>query len=181
MALAVVLAATLPAFAQVPSKETLILSLKTMNKALSGCRTTYTQPTDNSTQPLLRTIIGPENYDKDLMSLGHAEKLTSFFIAHPEQITGKSLVMILSTSDDFSVGVGSTRAAILARFVDPASKVSGNEASLHAAAAAALDGCQKNIFNAGDDYVQLIFRFVGAEDDALARRRKLSDRTEVRH
>jgi hypothetical protein len=170
MALAVLLAATLSSSAQAPSKDTIVLSLKTMNKALSGCRMTYAQRKENSTEPLLRNIIGSENYDKDLMSLGHAEKITSFLIAHPDQISGKSLVMILSTSDDFSVGVGSTRAAILTRFVDPASKVSGGEASSYAAAAASLDVCQKNIFNAGDDYVDLVFRFVGAEDDALARR-----------
>jgi hypothetical protein len=41
------------------------------------------------------------------------------------------------------------------------------ELSPYASAAAALDNCQKNIFNAGDDYVGLVMNFIGAEDDAL--------------
>jgi hypothetical protein len=37
------IAVSVPLAAQAPSTETLALSLKTMNKALSGCRESYTQ------------------------------------------------------------------------------------------------------------------------------------------
>jgi hypothetical protein len=158
---------SLPLAAQAPSTETLLLSLKTMNKAFAGCRETYMRPKEGSAEPLLKEVIGAENYGKDIASLDHAEKITTFLVAHPSQISGKALVLILSTSDDFSVGVGSTRASILSRFVDPSTKLSGSSAIAYASAAAALDNCQKNIFNAGDDYVGLVMNFIGAEDDAL--------------
>ena len=162
-----VLVFSLPLMAQAPSTETLLLSLKTMSKAFAGCRATYTRPKERSAAPLLEEVIGIENYSKGIASLNHAERVTNFLVAHPAQISGKALVVILSTSDDFSVGVGSTRASILSRFADPAIKISGSTAMAYASAAAALDNCQKNIFNAGDDYVGLVMGFVGAEDDAL--------------
>jgi hypothetical protein len=118
----------------------------------------------------MRYVVGKDNYEKDLVSLGHAEKVTNFLIAHPDKTSGKALVLILSTSDDFSVGVGSTRAAILAALIDPTKKVSAAQAVQFVSAAAELDGCQKNLFNAGDDYVDLVMKFVGAEDDALSTR-----------
>jgi hypothetical protein len=35
-------------------------------------------------------------------------------------------------------------------------------------AAESLNHCQKSLFNAGDDFVELVMNYVGAEDDALA-------------
>jgi len=34
----------------------------------------------------------------------------------------------------------------------------------------ALNSCQKSLFDAGDDYVELVMNYVGAEDDSLATR-----------
>ena len=120
----------------------------------------------------MKQVVGKENYEKDLISLGHAEKVTNFLIGHPDKMSGRTLVLILSTSDDFSVGVGSTRAAIFARLLDPMIKVPVSEISKYVPAAAALDGCQKSLFNAGDDYVDLVIKFVGAEDDTLSDKMK---------
>jgi hypothetical protein len=39
-------------------------------------------------------------------------------------------------------------------------------------AAEALNDCQKSLFNAGDDIVDLVMNYVGAEDDALALTRR---------
>jgi hypothetical protein len=106
-------AATLCAAAQAPSAATLDLSLKTMNRALAGCRESYTQVYPGSQEPFIKPIVGADNYDKDLKSLDHAEAFTSFMLAHPDKVSGKMLVAVLSTSDDFSVGVGSTRSEVL--------------------------------------------------------------------
>jgi hypothetical protein len=143
-----------------------------MSKALAGCREVYTRVERGTTEPLMRNVVGKENYEKDLVSLGHAEKVTNFLIAHPDRTSGKALVLILSTSDDFAVGVGSTRAAILTNLLDPSTKVSALQASQYVTAATELDGCQKNLFNAGDDYVDLVMNFVGAEDDVLSSKSK---------
>jgi hypothetical protein len=143
-----------------------------MSKALAGYREVYTRVERGTTEPLMRNVVGKENYEKDLVSLGHAEKVTNFLIAHPDRTSGKALVLILSTSDDFSVGVGSTRDTILTNLLDPSTKVSASQASQYVTAATELDGCQKNLFNAGDDYVDLVMNFVGAEDDALASKSK---------
>jgi hypothetical protein len=158
------------ASAQAPSTATMNLSLKTMSKALAGCRESYTRVYPGTNEPFLRRIVGEDNYNKDMLSLGHAEAFTSFLIAHPDKLSGKMLVAILSTSDDFSVGVGSTRSEVLRHMVidrGPARKA--NELSL---AAEALNDCQKSLFNAGDDFVELVMNYVGAEDDALARTRR---------
>ena len=173
-AIAALLACSIPASAQMPSYETLALSLRTVSKALAACRETYTHVDRESTEPFMKEVVGKENYEKDLTSLGHAENVTNFLIAHPDKISGKALVLILSTSDDFSVGVGSTRAAILARLLDQTTKVAVSEIGQYIPAAAALDRCQKNLFNAGDDYVDLVIKFVGAEDDALATKSKIT-------
>jgi hypothetical protein len=131
-----------------------------MSKALAGCREVYTRVDRGTAEPLMMHVVGKDNYEKDLVSLGHAEKITNFLIAHPDKTTGKALVLILSTSDDFSVGVGSTRAAILASLLNQSTKVSASQASQDLTAATELDGCQKNLFNAGDDYVDLVMKFV---------------------
>lgn len=160
-------AISVPAIAQVPSTETLTLSLKTISKALVGCRETYTRANRGGTQPLLREVVGIDDYAKTLSSLGHAEKITAFLISHPDRISGKALVIVLSTSDDFSIGVGSTRTEILEKLVEPATRLSPSEIRDLVPTAAALNNCQKQLFNAGDDYVDLVARYIGAEDDAL--------------
>jgi hypothetical protein len=80
------------------------------------------------------------------------------------------LVAILSTSDDFSVGVGSRRAELLRRMVIDAGAAS--KVAQMSIAAEALNDCQKSLFNAGDDIVELVMNYVGAEDDALALTRR---------
>ena len=80
------------------------------------------------------------------------------------------LVAILSTSDDFSVGVGSRRAELLRRMVIDAGAAS--KVAQMSIAAEALNDCQKSLFNAGDDIVDLVMNYVGAEDDALALTRR---------
>jgi hypothetical protein len=167
--LAAALCATcLCASAQAPSTATLSLSLKTIGKALAGCRESYTHVYPGTKGPFLRPIVGADNYDKDLVSLGHAETFTSFVIAHPDKTSGRVLVAILSSSDDFSIGVGSTRSEVLRHIV--IDKDATSKATELTLAAEALNSCQKSLFNAGDDFVELVMNYVGAEDDALARR-----------
>ena len=95
--LCVVLIALSPhAFAQkAPSSETLLLSLKRLSKALAGCREIYTRVQPGAASPLLKLVVGADGYDKDMMSLGRAEKFTKFLIEHPDQIRGGLLVAIL--------------------------------------------------------------------------------------
>lgn len=87
--------ATLWAAAQAPSAATLSLSLKTMNKALAGCRESYTRVYPGLKEPLLKPIVGADNYDKDLKNLDHAEAFTSFLITHPDKMSGKMLVAVV--------------------------------------------------------------------------------------
>lgn len=103
-----------------------------------------------------------------MKSLDRAESLTNFLVAHPDQITGKALVAILSTSDDFSVGVGSTQSEILRSLIREDSKVTPQVGGELVPLATSLDDCEKSLFDAGDDYVGLVMDFVGAEDEALA-------------
>jgi hypothetical protein len=154
--------------AQTPVPSTLALSLKTMSKALAGCRTSYMRVYPGTSVPLLKSILGTEDFDKDLLAMGTAEKLVNFLIAHPEKVTGKTLVMILSSSDDFSVGVGSTRQELMRHVIlDSADNAKVNEIMV---ASEALKGCQQALFDAGDDYVDLVMNYVGAEDDVVAAR-----------
>jgi hypothetical protein len=141
--------------AQAPSDEMLTLSLRTMNKALVACKESYSVP-------LVKSTVGVENYNKDMKSLNMALKLSDFLIAHPNQVTGKTLVAILSTADDFQVGVGSTRFLALSASIQGTIK-----ADMMMALITSLTDCQKGLFNAGDDYVGLTLGTVGAEDDAL--------------
>jgi hypothetical protein len=113
---------------------------------------------------LLKLVVGAGGYDKDMMSLGRAEKFTKFLIEHPDQIKGGMLVAILSTSDDFSVGVGSTRAEILASLVRKDSKVTPQMAEELVTTSVTLNACQKSLFNAGDDYAGFVMQYVDAED-----------------
>jgi hypothetical protein len=154
--------------AQAPATSTLLLSLKTMSKALAGCRVSYERPQNGSTTSLVKSIIGASDYQKDIMSLGYAEKFVNSMIAQPNLITGKSLVATLSTSDDFSAGVGSTRLAVLGKIIG-ASVPSRDELM---AASTSLADCQTAVFNAGDDFVGLVMDYVGAEDDVVTSAKK---------
>ena len=117
--------------------------------------------------PFLKPIVGTDNYNRDMMSLGRAEAFTTFLLAHPDKLSAKMLVAILSTSDDFSVCVGSTRSEVLRHMViDEDAAIKTTQMNL---AGEALNYCQKSLFNAGDDFVELVMNYVGAEDDALAR------------
>jgi hypothetical protein len=151
-----------------PAPETLVLSLKTVGKALAGCREVYTRVQLGATSPLLKLVVGADGYDKDMTSLSQAEKFTAFLIEHPEQIKGRVLVAILSTADDFSVGVGSTRAEILASLVRKDSTVTPQMAEDLLTTSINLAACQKSLFNAGDDYVGLVMQYVDAEDRLVA-------------
>jgi len=156
-----------PLAAQAPSIETLTLSLKTISKALSGCRETYTMVQPGASAPLVRLVIGAA-YDKDLKSLDEATKFTDFLVANPSRITGQALVGVLSTSDDFSIGVGSTQSDILRAVMREDPKITPQMADGLVSLATSLGECQKSLFNAGDDYVELVMRFVGSEDQTLA-------------
>lgn len=158
------------ASAQAPPAATLNLSLKTMNKALVGCRESYIRVYSGTNRPFLLPIVGADNYNKDMLSLGHAEAFTSFLIAHPDKVSGKMLVTILLSADDFSVGVGSTRSEVLRHMV--IDEDASRKATQMSLAAEGLNDCQKSLFNAGDDFVELVMNYVGAEDDALARTRQ---------
>ena len=86
---------------------------KDHEQSLGGMLESYTRVYPGTKGPFLKPIVGTDNYNKDMMSLGRAEAFTSFLLAHPDKLSGKMLVAILSTSDDFSVGVGSTRSEVL--------------------------------------------------------------------
>lgn len=162
---AVLIALSPPANAQTsPSSETIVLSLKTVSKALAGCRKVYTQVQPGATSPLLKLVVGADGYSRTLTSLEKAEKFSRFLVEHPDQITGGMLVAILSTSDDFSVGIGSTRTEILASLVRQDSKITLQMTKELATSDINLNACQKSLFNAGDDYVELVLHYVEAED-----------------
>jgi hypothetical protein len=113
-------------------------------------------------------VIGAESYDKDLKSLDEAKKFTDFLIANPSRITGQALVAVLSSSDDFSVGVGSAQSDILRALIRQDKNITPEMANGLAPLSTSLSDCQKSLFNAGDDYVELVMRYVGSEDEALA-------------
>jgi hypothetical protein len=147
-----------------PSTETIVLSLKTVSKALAGCREVYTWVQPGATSPLLKLVVRADGYNRTLMSLEKAEKFSRFLIEHPDQIKGGMLVAILSTSDDFSVGVGSTRTEVLASLVRQDSKITPQMMKELATSDINLNACQKSLFNVGDDYVELVLHYVEAED-----------------
>jgi hypothetical protein len=121
-----------------------------------------------STEPLLVKVIGRDDYQKDLQNLGRAETIVNALIANPKKVSGQTLVAILTTSDDFSIGVGSSRAELLRHMViDRATPERQSELMI---SAENLNNCQKSLFDAGDEYVGLVLRYVSAEDEALAKR-----------
>jgi hypothetical protein len=153
---------------QRPSTEVLSLSLRTIGKALTGCRESYIYQLPNSSKPFLESVVTLDEYQADLRSLNYAQSFISAAIARPEKLTGRILVAILSLSDDFSVGVGSTRVEVLRHLaLDAPTANRGPDLAL---TAERLNLCQRSLFNAGDDFVGLVLKYVGAEDDALRAR-----------
>jgi hypothetical protein len=146
-----------------PDTATLTLSLKTISKALAGCREVYTRKAVGTSKPILKLVLQPDDYDKDMKSLELAEGFTNGLLAHPDRMTGKALVAILSTMDDVSVGAGSTRFELLSAAI---TKNAPNSSDL-VLMSEVVNSCQKSLFNAGDDYVELVMNYVGAQDDAL--------------
>ena len=157
--------------AQAPSTQTITLSLKTIGKALAGCRETYTQTWPGAKVALIKEVLGAEAYEKDMSSLGSAEKLTNALIARPEKISGQALVFVLSLSDDFAVGAASTQSSLLLSLINRHLDGDSDSAKEILLSASALGACQRSLFDAGDDYVSLVTEYVGAED-ALSSRSK---------
>lgn len=116
--------------------------------------------------PILKLVLRASDYDKELRNLDLAEGITNGLIAHPDRISGKTLVAILSTMDDVSVGAGSTRFEVLSAAITNNPDIP-NSADL-VMMSEAVNSCQKSIFNAGDDYVGLVLNYVGTQDKALA-------------
>jgi hypothetical protein len=168
VALCAPVAVPVHAQSKAPAPATLTLSLKTMSKALAGCRATYTRLQDGTTVPLVKAIIGATDYEKDMSSLSDAETFVNTMAAHPERVTGKSLVATISSTDDFYAGVRSTRLAILGFLISAKSKPNPPSADALMVASTSLADCQAAVFNAGDDFVDLVMNFVGAEDDIVA-------------
>jgi hypothetical protein len=143
-----------------------------MSKALAGCRESYTRVYPGDNEPFLKPIVEADNYDKQVAVLGSAEKATNFLIAHPEKITGMILIAVLSSTDDFSVGVGSTKAEVIRHMAIDRDALT--KATRMKVAEEAMNDCQKSLFNAGGDFVELVMNFVGAEDDALVRAKAMN-------
>jgi hypothetical protein len=174
LGLLVIASAFLPTSSQAQSRTpdpvTLSVSMKTIGKALAGCRASYVRVQDGSKIPLVKAIVGATDYEKDMTSLTHAETFVNTMVAHPKRVTGKWLVATLSSTDDFYAGVGSTRLAILGGLISgkKANSPTANELPL---TSQSLADCQAAVFNAGDDFVDLVMNYVGAEDDALTARK----------
>jgi hypothetical protein len=162
--------------AEAPSTATITLSLKTISKALAGCREIYTQVLPGATMPLIKQALGAEAYEKDMQSLGNAETVTNGLIKNPDKIAGKWLVLVLSLSDDFALGAAATQVNLVMSFVKSDLGRGSQSADQILLVANTLGSCQRSLFNAGDDFVNLVSDFVGAEDDALIQANQLLHR-----
>jgi hypothetical protein len=118
--------------------------------------------------PLVKVVTGAADYEKDMASLKHAETFVNAMVAHPESVTGKALVATLSSTDDFYAGVGSTGLAILGSLISGKDKPNPPNPDELIVASQSLADCQVAVFNAGDDFVDIVMNYVGTEDDALA-------------
>jgi hypothetical protein len=112
--------------------------------------------------------VGAENYYKDLKSLDHAETFTSFLIAHPDKVSGKVLVAVLSYCQPLTTSQSGS--GLRHMIVDK----DGVSMTRMTVAAEALNDCQKSIFNAGDDFVELVMNYVGAEEEVVGRTKELN-------
>ena len=165
--MALLVLASMPAAAQAPSPDAMAVSLKTMNKTLASCKTSYTHILPGHTYPMFQELLGKENYSKDVLSLDHALKFSEFLISNPGKISGELLVMVMSTSDDFAVGLQSTQTEILRNIIVGDKPHESTESIL--VALDSLSDCQHRLFDAGDDYVDLVTKYIEAEDRALGK------------
>ena len=149
-----------------PSRDAIVLSLKTMNKALETCREMYTRKLPGSTKPLLEASIAADSYKKDMETLDTAQHLAGIVIADPDKAGGRILVAILSTADDFAVGVASTRLEVLKTALNTVAEHKTDITAL-LELDTSLKDCQTALFNAGGDYVEIVIHFAGWEDDML--------------
>jgi hypothetical protein len=117
---------------------------------------------------MFQELLGPDDHNKDIFSLDHSQKFTDFLIAHPNQVSGAILVMILSSSDDFALGLQSTQTEILRHLILGGQKLPADTSSI-LLAIDSLSDCQHRLFDAGDDYVELVTKYVTAEDLALGK------------
>ncbi len=96
------------------STEAILASLKTMGKALNGCREVYTRKGVHSDVPFLQVVAGKEAYDSAMTILTTAEQLTNGILRRPEErMAGSYLVAGLSTVYRFSILSGAMRGEIL--------------------------------------------------------------------
>ncbi|HVW08802.1 MAG TPA: hypothetical protein VHC90_09480 [Bryobacteraceae bacterium] len=150
-----------------PSTETLVLSLKTMSKALATCRDSYTKVLPPYSVPLIQQILGAKDYASDMDTIDQAEKITNALVASPGKITGQFLVLVLSMSDDVYIHATGTQNQLLMGLVTDALDRKSETAKSILLSTSTLGACQTALYNAGDDYVSLVTAYVGAEDAAL--------------
>jgi hypothetical protein len=117
---------------------------------------------------MFQELLGHDNYNKDITSLGHAQRFTEFLIAHPEKNSGGFLVMIMSTADDFALGLQSTQTEILRHIILGDKKLPADNSDI-LLAVDSLNDCQHRLFDAGDDYVELVTKYIEAEDAAFGK------------
>ncbi|HEY5177614.1 MAG TPA: hypothetical protein VII95_18830 [Terriglobales bacterium] len=146
----------------------IVISLKVMQKALANCHERYSVKRHGESEPLAKLVIGSEGYEGDLNGLEVAEKLISGMIADPSKISGRGLVAALSTSDDFARGAASTQGAILLRAITESGKPPATDDLL--IFATSLQGCSKELFDAGDEFVGVVLGYIAAEDAVVAER-----------
>jgi len=150
---------------RVPTSSEITLSLKVMQKALANCRDKYSQKRLGESDPLAKLVIGSEGYANDLKTLETAQTFISAMLDDPSRISGQGLVAVLSTSDDFARGAASTQSEILLRVIAEASRPTSTDSLL--IFATSLQGCSKELFDAGDEFVGIVLSYV-SNKDALA-------------
>ncbi len=82
-----------------PDTATLTPSLKTISKALAGCREVYTRKAVGTSKPILKLVLQPNDYDMEMKSLELAEGFTNRLLAHPDRMTRKD-----ASGDPFNDG-----------------------------------------------------------------------------
>jgi hypothetical protein len=151
-----------------PSPDAIALALKTVDKALSSCREAYVFVVPDSKEPLLKTAIAADSYDKDMKNISESQVLLRGAIDKPSKISGSLLFMILSTADDVATGVASTRMELLHSLVKQESHVGARDFPSMVNLDAKLSACQTALFNATDDHVDIGYRFMKAEDGIVS-------------
>ena len=149
-----------------PSAAVLNSSLRTIKKAVASCSDVYTHMEPGNKTPTLQRVLSDENYKKDMLNLRHSVEFTDGLLAHPQIISGRFLVTLLSVLDDLSVSAGSSRFEVVSAMIAPPHNPPGSGELVYMSEE--LANCQKGLFNATDDYVTLVTDYVGDEDDKLS-------------